>query len=74
MIFVSSVVPSTGLYFIHAWCIYVCVLSRPVGFDIAQGQQILSKGDMLGPAELGLLASVGVTQVALAGMLPFFRW
>lgn len=36
---------------------------RPVGSDIASGQHILSKGQRLGPAELGLLATVGVTSV-----------
>ena len=36
---------------------------RPVGFDIAEGQLVLAKGDRLGPSELGLLAAVGVTKV-----------
>ena len=38
-------------------------LSRPVGFDISKGEKILSRGDLLGPAELGLLATAGVQQV-----------
>ena len=33
---------------------------RPVGCDIAAGQQILVSGSRLGPLELGLLAAVGV--------------
>ncbi|ESO97774.1 hypothetical protein LOTGIDRAFT_104386, partial [Lottia gigantea] len=37
---------------------------RRVGSDIAQGSQVLSKGQRLGPAELGLLATVGVTLVS----------
>ena len=36
---------------------------RPVGFDIAKGERVLSAGDRLGPAEIGLLASVGVTSI-----------
>lgn len=36
---------------------------RPVGFDIAKGERVLSAGDRLGPAEIGLLATVGVTKV-----------
>ena len=36
---------------------------RPVGFDIAKGERVLSAGDRLGPAEIGLLATVGVTRV-----------
>lgn len=36
---------------------------RPVGFDIAMGEKVLSKGDLLGPAELGLLATSGVTEL-----------
>lgn len=36
---------------------------RPSGSDIPLGQVIVSKGDVLGPSEIGLLAAVGVTQV-----------
>jgi molybdopterin biosynthesis enzyme len=36
---------------------------RPIGFDIAKGECVLSAGDRLGPAEIGLLASVGATRV-----------
>lgn len=36
---------------------------RPVGFDIAKGERVLSAGNQLGPAEIGLLASVGVTSI-----------
>ena len=36
---------------------------RSVGFDIPRGGLILSRGDFLGPAELGLLATAGVTKV-----------
>ena len=48
-------------------CVCMCVsvsVCRPVGSDIAAGQQVLSKGQRLGPAELGLLATVGVASVA----------
>ncbi len=33
------------------------------GSDIVQGQRILAKGDLLGPASLGLLAAAGVKEV-----------
>ncbi|XP_050734795.1 gephyrin-like isoform X2 [Eriocheir sinensis] len=36
---------------------------RPVGCDIAAGEKILPKGTLLGPSEMGLLATVGVTSV-----------
>ena len=43
---------------------FLCyLLFRPIGCDIKKGQTILKKGTQLGPSELGLLASVGVTKV-----------
>ena len=36
---------------------------REVGVDIAKGQEVVKKFEMLGPAELGLLAAIGVTKV-----------
>ena len=36
---------------------------RPVGSDIKAGEIVLSKGQRLGPSELGILATVGVTNV-----------
>ncbi|CAD5122882.1 DgyrCDS11282 [Dimorphilus gyrociliatus] len=36
---------------------------RPIGFDIPKNEIILRKGNHLGPSELGLLATVGVTEV-----------
>jgi gephyrin len=38
---------------------------RAVGSDVAAGERVLSAGDRLGAAELGLLASCGVAQVAV---------
>lgn len=38
---------------------------RPVGFDIKQGETLLSAGEKLGPAELGLLAMAGVHTVSV---------
>ncbi|RME12221.1 MAG: molybdopterin molybdenumtransferase MoeA, partial [Ardenticatenia bacterium] len=38
---------------------------RPVGQDIAQGQVVLPAGTRLGPAELGLLATVGATRITV---------
>jgi gephyrin len=37
---------------------------RPVGFDVTQGQIVLTAGERLGPAEIGLLATVGAARVA----------
>lgn len=36
---------------------------RPIGFDVNKGQQVLTALQKLGPAELGLLASLGLTEV-----------
>ncbi|MDM8519941.1 molybdopterin molybdotransferase MoeA [Anaerolineales bacterium HSG6] len=36
---------------------------RPIGLDIERGQIVLYAGTQLGPAELGLLATVGCTEV-----------
>ena len=38
---------------------------RPVGVDVAAGQLLLRAGERLGPAEIGLLATAGVTEVAV---------
>jgi molybdenum cofactor synthesis domain-containing protein len=38
---------------------------RPVGQDIETGQLVLPKGTVLGPAELGLLGTVGQTMVTV---------
>ncbi|MCB0128828.1 MAG: hypothetical protein KDE58_41465, partial [Caldilineaceae bacterium] len=36
---------------------------RPIGYDIAEGQEVLAAGNRLDSAEIGLLATVGVIQV-----------
>jgi len=38
---------------------------RPIGYDITAGQEILSAGNRLDAAEVGLLATVGITQVQI---------
>lgn len=38
---------------------------RPIGQDIETGQVVLPQGTVLGPAELGLLGTVGKTQVTV---------
>jgi gephyrin len=38
---------------------------RPVGSDIAKGDVVLKKGVVLGPAEIGILATVGTTNVSV---------
>ena len=39
---------------------------RQAGSDIRAGQPVLQAGDMLGPAEIGLLATVGAAQVKVS--------
>lgn len=36
---------------------------RPVGSDIARGQVVVAPGTVIGPAEIGLLATIGATRV-----------
>lgn len=38
---------------------------RPVGVDVAAGERVLAAGERLGPAEIGLLATVGAVEVAV---------
>jgi len=38
-------------------------LHRPIGHDIKRGECVLAKGTHMGPSEIGLLATVGVTEV-----------
>jgi gephyrin len=39
------------------------MLFRKNGSDIGMGEKVLSKGQKLGPSELGILATFGVTKV-----------
>lgn len=41
----------------------MCFILRKIGSDIAAGEKVLCKGQRLGPSELGILATVGVTEV-----------
>ncbi|XP_043929891.1 gephyrin isoform X30 [Protopterus annectens] len=36
---------------------------RPIGHDIKRGECVLAKGTHMGPSEIGLLATVGVTEI-----------
>lgn len=36
---------------------------RAIGVDVALGQEVLAEGERIGPAEIGLLATVGASQV-----------
>lgn len=45
-------------------CVCVC-LNRPIGHDIRRGECVLAKGTHMGPSEIGLLATVGVTEVSV---------
>jgi molybdopterin molybdotransferase len=38
---------------------------RPAGEDVRAGEEVLARGTRLGPAELGMLAALGRTQVAV---------
>lgn len=38
---------------------------HPVGVDVAAGEVVLEAGTVLGPAEIGLLAAIGATDVAV---------
>lgn len=38
---------------------------HPIGVDVAAGETVLEAGSVLGPAEIGLLAALGVTDVAV---------
>lgn len=40
---------------------------RPIGSDINTGDVVLKAGELLGPAEIGILATVGVTKVPVYG-------
>lgn len=39
---------------------------RPIGSDLRAGEMVLAPGAPIGPAEVGLLASLGITQVTVA--------
>lgn len=39
---------------------------RPVGVDVRRGELVISAGTVLGPAEIGLLASLGISSVAVS--------
>jgi gephyrin len=38
---------------------------RPIGFDLRRGDLLLSAGTLLGPAEIGLVAGVGISPIAV---------
>lgn len=48
------------MYFISA---LLSGIHRPIGHDIKRGECVLAKGTHMGPSEIGLLATVGVTEV-----------
>ena len=39
---------------------------RPVGSDLARGQRVLDQGTLIGPIELGLIATMGYAEVSVA--------
>lgn len=40
-------------------------MPRPIGHDIRRGECVLAKGTHMGPSEIGLLATVGMTEVSV---------
>lgn len=42
---------------------FCAMIFRPIGHDIKRGECVLAKGTHMGPSEIGLLATVGVTEV-----------
>lgn len=44
-------------------CCFSVLIFRPIGHDIKRGECVLAKGTHMGPSEIGLLATVGVTEV-----------
>lgn len=38
---------------------------RPAGSDVAVGQEVLAAGALLGPAQIGVLAALGITEVVV---------
>ncbi len=65
MVMIEQTEEKDGIVDIFAQNIEVGGYIRPVGEDIEAGQLVLTKGTVLGPAELGLLGTVGKTQVAV---------
>lgn len=61
-------IPSPCYYCPSNFCPFFYFLSaaahlRPIGHDIKRGECVLAKGTHMGPSEIGLLATVGVTEV-----------
>lgn len=63
MIMVEDTTEHEGQVNILSGDIQIGQYIRPVGLDIEQGQLVLAKGTILNPAELGLLATVGKTEI-----------
>lgn len=60
---VEATEPSDGHIVIHQDAISPGENIRPIGVDVAKGSAVLNAGSMIGPAELGVLASLGVDPV-----------
>lgn len=43
---------------------------RQIGSDIKAGQVVLEKGDLINPAEIGILATCGITQLPVSHLWP----
>ncbi len=65
MVMIEQTEEKNGQVDIRAGNIQVGANIRPVGQEIKAGQLVLAKGTRLGPAELGLLGTVGQTEVSV---------
>lgn len=52
---------------IHYQAVLNFSVAREIGSDIQNGEKILAAGIKLGPSEVGLLATVGVTKIQVHG-------
>lgn len=65
MVMIEQSEEKDGIVDIFADHIHAGDYIRPIGEDIDAGQLVLSRGTLLGPAELGLLGTVGKTQISV---------
>lgn len=53
---------------IHCRAVSNFSFAREIGSDIEKGEKILAAGMKLGPSEVGLLATVGVTKIQVRAL------
>ncbi|HEY8600294.1 MAG TPA: gephyrin-like molybdotransferase Glp [Thermomicrobiales bacterium] len=62
VVMVERTAEGTGRVEIQQEAIKVGENIRPIGVDMARGQQVLAAGTIIGPGEMGLLASLGIAE------------